>query len=139
MIAINTYSDSSSDSESDYMYISYPYPHNMTKNADVKQPAPTKPPKLSAGGLTPEVAQNWENACKTYFMHKGINAANQVKMIASGMADPCLHAWYPIQCATLDGGMFNKYMTALKTAWLETHLDTKFPKCSMNGLWNYKI
>jgi hypothetical protein len=97
----------------------------MMKNADVEQPAPSKPLKLSAGELTPEVAWDWENACKTYFMHKGIDAANQVKMIASGMTDPRLHTWYLTQHATLDGGTFDKYMTALKTAWLETHWDTK--------------
>jgi hypothetical protein len=60
----------------------------MTKTARVEQPTPNKPPKLMAGELTPEVARDWDNACKTYFMHKNIEAANQVKMVAFGMQDP---------------------------------------------------
>ncbi|KAG1836531.1 hypothetical protein F4604DRAFT_1692804 [Suillus subluteus] len=82
--------------------------------------APSKPPKLVAGELTPEVARDWENACSTYFMHKGIEEKNQVKMVAFGMLDPCLHTWYLAQWVTLDA--------ALKDAWLETHWDTKLRK-----------
>jgi len=97
----------------------------MTKTASVEQSAVNKPPKLSAGELTPEVIHDWGNACTTYFMHKGIEATDQVKMIASGMTDPRLHTWYLTQRATLDGGTFEAYMTALKDAWLESHWDTK--------------
>ncbi|KAG2158306.1 uncharacterized protein EDB93DRAFT_1246158 [Suillus bovinus] len=90
----------------------------------------TRPPyctyeKLSAGELTPEVARDWDNACTTYFMHKKIDAKDQVKMIAFGMLDPRLRTWYLTQRATLDGGTFTQYMTALKNAWLESHWDTK--------------
>ncbi|KAG2350852.1 hypothetical protein BDR05DRAFT_943190 [Suillus weaverae] len=97
----------------------------MSKSARVKQSAPNKPPKLLAGELTPEVARDWDNACATYFMHKGIDADDQVKMIAFGMLDPRLHTWYLAQRAILDAGTFDAYMTALKDAWLETHWDTK--------------
>ncbi|KAG1873150.1 hypothetical protein F4604DRAFT_1681204 [Suillus subluteus] len=97
----------------------------MTKSASVEQSAPNKPPKLLAGELTPEVARDWENACSTYFMHKNINAEDQVKMIAFRMLDPCLHTWYLTQQAVLDVGTFTAYMTALKDAWLNTHWDTK--------------
>jgi len=58
-------------------------------------------------------------------MHKGIEAGDQVKMIASGMTDPRLHIWYLTQRDALDAGTFDAYMTALKSAWLETHWDTK--------------
>ncbi|KAG1762163.1 hypothetical protein EV702DRAFT_352586 [Suillus placidus] len=97
----------------------------MTKSARVEQSAPSKPPKLLAGELTPEIARDWDNACTTYFMHKGIDAEDQVKMIAFGMLDPRLHTWYLAQRATLDAGTFTEYMTALKDAWLESHWDTK--------------
>jgi hypothetical protein len=97
----------------------------MTKNARVDQPAPNKPPKLTPGELTPEVARDWKNACSTYFMHKGIEAGDQVKMIAFGMQDPRLHTWYLAQRDTLDAGTFDEYLTALKSAWLDTHWDTK--------------
>ncbi|KAG2132037.1 hypothetical protein DEU56DRAFT_713546, partial [Suillus clintonianus] len=100
----------------------------MTKTAMVDQPAPSKPPKLLAGELTPEVARDWENACSTYFMHKEIEEKNQVKMVAFGMLDPRLHTWYLAQRNTLDTGTFDEYMTALKDAWLETHWDTKLRK-----------
>jgi hypothetical protein len=97
----------------------------MTKYASVEQSAVNKPPKLSPGELMPEVACDWQNACLTYFMHKAIEAGDQVKMIASGMTDPRLHIWYLTQRDTLDAGTFDAYMTALKSAWLETHWDTK--------------
>ncbi|KAG1795413.1 uncharacterized protein HD556DRAFT_1472931 [Suillus plorans] len=100
----------------------------MTKSASVEQSAPNKPPKLLPGKLTPEVARDWDNACSTYFMHKGVDAADQVKMIAFGMLDPRLHTWYLAQRATLDGGTFANYMTALKAGWLDTHWDTKLRK-----------
>ncbi|KAG1773665.1 hypothetical protein EV702DRAFT_1129842 [Suillus placidus] len=100
----------------------------MPKTASVDQSAPSKPPKLLAGELTPEVARDWENACSTYFMHKVIEEKNQVKMIAFGMLDPRLHTWYLAQRVTLDAGTFDEYMTALKDAWLETHWDTKLRK-----------
>lgn len=100
----------------------------MTKPAMVEQSAPSKPPKLLAGELTPEVARDWDNACSTYFMHKEIIARDQVKMIAFGMLDPRLHTWYLAQRATLDAGTFAEYMTALKNAWLDTHWDMKLHK-----------
>ncbi|KAG0697134.1 hypothetical protein DFH29DRAFT_789824, partial [Suillus ampliporus] len=100
-------------------------PRKMTKSARVEQSAPSKPPKLLAGELTPEIARDWDNACTTYFMHKGIDAGDQVKMIAFGMLDPRLHTWYLAQRVTLDAGTFTEYMTALKDAWLESHWDTK--------------
>lgn len=98
------------------------------KPASVEQSAPSKPPKLLTGELTPEAARDWENACATYFMHKEIEPQNQVKMVAFRMLDPRLHTWYLAQQVTLDAGTFLEYMTALKDAWLETHWDTKLRK-----------
>jgi len=100
----------------------------MTKYAIVEQSAPNKLPTLKVGELTPETACDWENACLTYFMHKEIKAKDQVKMIVFGMSDPCLHTWYLVQHTTLDAGTFGEYLMALKSAWLETHWDTKLCK-----------
>jgi hypothetical protein len=61
-------------------------------------------------------------------MHKEIKAKNQVKMITSGMLDPCLHTWYLAQQVTLDAGTFNEYMMALRSAWLKMHWDMKLRK-----------
>jgi hypothetical protein len=119
------YHDSSSDSSSDNTHIPQSQHRKMTKYAPVDQPAQNKPPKLQPGELTPEVARDWDNACTTYFMHKGIAAEDQVKMVAFGMQDPRLHTWYLAQRAVLDAGTFAEYMTALKNAWLDTHCDTK--------------
>ncbi|KAG1849853.1 hypothetical protein C8R48DRAFT_778448 [Suillus tomentosus] len=122
----NTYNDSSSsDSDTNNVHILYSHNRKMTKSVRVEQAAPNKPPKLLAGELTPEVARNWDNACTTYFMHKTIAAADQVKMVAFGMLDARLHTWYLAQRAMLDAGTFEEYMTALKDAWLESHWDTK--------------
>jgi hypothetical protein len=100
----------------------------MTKYAVVEQSAPNKLPTLKADKLTLETVHDWENTCSMYFMHKEIEAKDQVKMIAFRMSDPHLHTWYLAQCATLDAGTFSKYLTALKSAWLETHWDTKLCK-----------
>lgn len=100
----------------------------MMKSAVVEQAAPSKPPTLLAGELTPEAARDWDNACTTYFLHKEIDEKVQVKMIAFGMLDARLHTWYLMQKATLDAGTFKEYMTALKDAWLETHWDSKLRK-----------
>jgi hypothetical protein len=98
------------------------------KSARVDQPTPNKPPKLTIGKLTPKVACDWENACMMYFMHKGIEDGDQVKIIAFGMQDPQLHTWYLIQQAMLDVRTFDAYMTTLKSAWLDMHWDTKLCK-----------
>lgn len=66
----------------------------MTKFAKLESTASNKLPRLLAGDLTPEVARDWENACTTYFMHKGVEAKDQVKMVAFGMLDPRFHTWY---------------------------------------------
>ncbi|KAG2129139.1 hypothetical protein DEU56DRAFT_741575, partial [Suillus clintonianus] len=100
----------------------------MAKTAAVEQSAPNKPPKLTAGEITPQVAHDWENACETYFLHKSVEAADQVKMIAFGMLDPRLHTWYLTQRATLDAGTFQNYMKALRDAWLESHWANKLRK-----------
>jgi hypothetical protein len=81
-----------------------------------------------AGDLTPEVARDWENACTTYFMHKGVEAKDQVKMVAFGMLDPRLHTWYLTRRTVLDAGTFKQYMTALRNDWLEKHWATKLRK-----------
>jgi hypothetical protein len=91
------YDDSSSDSESNNTHISYSQPCKMTKSAHVDQPATNKPLKLTPGKLTPEVTCDWDNACVRYFMHKEIEAGDQVKMITFGMQDPHLHMWYLAQ------------------------------------------
>ncbi|KAG1839248.1 hypothetical protein F4604DRAFT_1599732 [Suillus subluteus] len=116
------------------MHILYPRPRKMTRSASVEQSAPNKPPKLLPSELTPEVARDWDNACRMYFMHKGIDTGDQVKMIAFGMMDARLHTWYLAQRVTLDAGTFEEYMTALKNAWLESHWDTKLRRKVLGSL-----
>ncbi|KAG1771255.1 hypothetical protein EDD22DRAFT_769326, partial [Suillus occidentalis] len=96
--------------------------------AIVEQTAPSKPPKLTAGEITPQVAHDWESACETYFLHKSVDEADQVKMVASGMLDPRLHTWYKTQRTSLNAGTFVEYMKAFRDAWLETHWASKLHK-----------
>ncbi|KAG2740877.1 hypothetical protein P692DRAFT_201727552, partial [Suillus brevipes Sb2] len=105
----------------------------MAKTASVDQSAPNKPPKLLAGDLTPEAARDWEDACSTYFLHKDVEAKNQVKMIASRMLDRRLHTWYLTQRATLNAGTFDAYMKMLKKDWLEANWETKLRKKVMGS------
>ncbi|KAG2738432.1 hypothetical protein P692DRAFT_20709328, partial [Suillus brevipes Sb2] len=85
-------------------------------------------PKLSAGDITPQVACDWQNACETYFLHKAVDEADQVKMIATGMTDPRLRTWYLTQRTVLNAGTFTAYMTAFRNAWLDSHWAMKLRK-----------
>ncbi|KAG2065369.1 hypothetical protein BDR04DRAFT_1121922 [Suillus decipiens] len=68
-----------SDSDSD-IYHTYTQ-NNMlgTKTTHVEQPAPTKPPFLSTGDITPKILCNWEMGCRQYFKHKDIPEEEQVE------------------------------------------------------------
>ncbi|KAH7904200.1 hypothetical protein BJ138DRAFT_1019457, partial [Hygrophoropsis aurantiaca] len=98
---------------------------NGVPMAAVEQSAPSKPPTLTPGDISPAVARNWDMACRTYFMHKRINAEDQVKMIAFGMLDPRLQNWYITNSEQLDVLSFPDYLKEFKSTWLETHWDVK--------------
>ncbi|KAG1717653.1 hypothetical protein EDB19DRAFT_1922342 [Suillus lakei] len=54
VVQVKTYYDSSSDSDTSQMHTPFFRSHKMTKSAIVEQSAPNKPPKLSAGDITPQ-------------------------------------------------------------------------------------
>ena len=86
--------------------------------AEYQQSAPTKPPTLSAGEVTPEQLQKWELGCRQYFFHKDVEADNQVKRVAWGLLDPRIQQWYAIEAERLNGLDFGDFMVELRSYWL---------------------
>ncbi|KAG2746933.1 hypothetical protein P692DRAFT_20781250, partial [Suillus brevipes Sb2] len=89
-----------------------------TKTARVDQPAPTKPPFLTPGDITPEVLRTWEMGCRQYFKHKDIPAEEQVGKVAWGMQEPSVQEWYLNDQDRMDKLKFNEYMSEVRAYWL---------------------
>lgn len=103
------------------MYTAYkPSEMAMSKIARVEQAAPSKPPALSAGQITPEVLRAWENGCTQFFLHKEVKDDKKVKKVAWGMQDPIVKDWYLNDQAKLDALTFAEYMKEVRMYWLPT-------------------
>lgn len=89
-----------------------------TKIACVDQPAPTKPPFLTPGEITPEVLRKWEMGCRQFFKHKKIPAEEQVGTVAWGMQEPTIQEWYLNDQDRMDKLTFKEYMAEVRTYWL---------------------
>lgn len=92
----------------------------MTRIAKVEQAAPSKPPTLSAGQITPEILRAWENGCTQFFLHKEVKDDEKVKKVAWGMQDPIVQDWYLNDQAKFDALTFAEYMKEVRTYWLPT-------------------
>ncbi|KAG1863435.1 hypothetical protein C8R48DRAFT_773477 [Suillus tomentosus] len=91
---------------------------STTKTARVDQPAPTKPPFLTPGDITPEVLHTWEMGCRQYFKHKDIPVDEQVGKVAWGMQEPSVQEWYLDDQERMDELTFGKYMDEVRAYWL---------------------
>ncbi|KAG1718917.1 hypothetical protein EDD22DRAFT_792022, partial [Suillus occidentalis] len=89
-----------------------------TKNARVDQPAPTKPPFLTPGDITPEVLRTWEMGCRQYFKHKAVPADEQVGKVAWGMQEPAIQEWYLNDQERMDKLTFDAYIAEVRAYWL---------------------
>ena len=84
-----------------------------------QQAAPTKPPVLTAGDITPKAS--WEIGCITYFAHKDTSPAYQVQHVAWGLQDARIQQWYAIKHDRLNTLIFAAFMTELRLTWLPTN------------------
>ncbi|KAG2095734.1 uncharacterized protein F5147DRAFT_778632 [Suillus discolor] len=91
---------------------------STTKTARVDQPAPTKPPFLTPGDITPEVLRTWEMGCRQYFKHKDIPVDEQVGKVAWGMQEPSVQEWYLNDQERMDELTFGEYMDEVRAYWL---------------------
>ncbi|KAH7903811.1 hypothetical protein BJ138DRAFT_1020039, partial [Hygrophoropsis aurantiaca] len=101
--------------------------HNTysSKNSTVEHVDATKPPILTAGILTPEVARAWENACLQFFQQKEIPDDKQVQRIVWGMRDARLADWYLTNKVVIDALTFAEYMVLLRDKWLEANWQSR--------------
>ncbi|OJA14932.1 hypothetical protein AZE42_12832 [Rhizopogon vesiculosus] len=133
---------SSSSSSSSYSFYTPRRRLNMTnnRNAVVEQLDGTKPPVLTAGLITPEIARAWEQACRQFFLQKKVPEEEQVKHIAWGMHDPRLQDWYLTEQDVIDNLSFDEYMLQLQTKWLEADWQGKVRNCllgAQQGMRNF--
>ncbi|KIK41443.1 hypothetical protein CY34DRAFT_85364, partial [Suillus luteus UH-Slu-Lm8-n1] len=96
---------------------------STTKIARVDQPAPTKPPFLTPGDLTPEAIRKWEMGCRQYFKHKEVPADEQVGKVAWGMQEPSIQDWYLNDQDRMDLLTFPEYMAEFCAYWLPSDWD----------------
>ncbi|KAH7903765.1 hypothetical protein BJ138DRAFT_1020111 [Hygrophoropsis aurantiaca] len=96
-----------------------------SKNATVEHVDATKPPILTAGILTPEIARAWENSCLQFFQQKDVAEDKQVQHIAWGMRDARLGDWYLTNKDEIDDLTFAAYMTLLRNKWLEANWQSR--------------
>jgi hypothetical protein len=83
---------------------------STAKTTQIDQPAPTKPPFLMPGDVTPEVLRTWEMGCRQYFKHKDVPAKEQVSKVAWGMQEPSIQEWYLNDQEHMDTLTFEDYM-----------------------------
>ncbi|KAH7903753.1 hypothetical protein BJ138DRAFT_979514, partial [Hygrophoropsis aurantiaca] len=109
-----------------------------SKNASIKHADATKPPILTAGILTPEIARAWENSCLQFFQQKDVAEDKQVQRVAWGMRDARLSDWYLTNKAQIDGSTFAEYMTLLRTKWLEANWQARIRQRLLSSRQNHR-
>jgi hypothetical protein len=60
---------------------------------EVRQVSPSAAPILSAGCLTVHIMRQFDNACRHYFLMKGIDAANHVGKIIYNFESSAVQSW----------------------------------------------
>jgi hypothetical protein len=84
----------------------------------VEQDAPSKPPVLTAGEITPAVMRSYENACLSYFENKDIAEEKQVRKILGGLQDSRLHDWIDIDRERFLTLSFVNFMVEFRAGYL---------------------
>jgi hypothetical protein len=78
-----------------------------------------KAPVLHPGSLTPEILRHFENACRSFFRNKKIDAKDQVASIAGNMLDIVISDWYWTSEARINQLSFNDFLKEMKEMWLK--------------------
>ena len=75
-------------------------------------------PILGPGNVTAAVLFAWENACRQYFRHKGVETSKQVAYILGGLQDPRIIDWTLTNTEELESLSFTEFMAKLREHWL---------------------
>lgn len=94
----------------------------MSKTARMEQTAANKPPFLTPGDVSPEALRAWEMGCRQFFMHKSVDAAEQVAKVAWGMQDPRIQDWYLNDQDRINKLSFAEYLAEIRSYWLSSDL-----------------
>lgn len=73
----------------------------------------TKPPVLTEGDLTPEVAKDYETACRDFFDTKEIEEGDQVRRLLVGIKDHWMRDWILGQHDVVVKLSFSEFMTEI--------------------------
>jgi hypothetical protein len=92
----------------------------MSKTARVEQVAANKPPLLTPGDVSPEALRAWEMGCRQFFMHKSVDAAEQVAKVAWGLQDPRIQDWYLNDQDRINKLSFADYLAEVRSYWLSS-------------------
>jgi hypothetical protein len=86
--------------------------------ATVEQDAPSKPPILTAGKITPAGMCSYENACLSYFENKDIAEEKQVRKVLGGLQDSHLQDWVDIDREHFLALSFIDFMVQFRAGYL---------------------
>jgi hypothetical protein len=93
--------------------------------AEVKTSKLKECPMLMPGTIDPVIFQSWNLACKRYMKHAAKTPEEIVSLVAEGMMEPRLVAWYQADQKRIDGLTLAKYMEELAILVLEKDWDHK--------------
>jgi hypothetical protein len=106
----------------------------MNKNsACVEQAAPSKPPVLHPGEITPQILWEFEDACLGCFNSKEIKPEVQVRRVLARLKDPCVGDWVAAERACLHGHPFNTFIAELRSNYLDPDWEDK-ARCKLGAL-----
>jgi hypothetical protein len=91
---------------------------SQSRFTTVEQDAPSKPPLLTTGEITPAVMRSYENACLSYFENKDIVEEKQVRKILGGLQDSRLQDWIDINRERFLALSFVQFMTEFRAGYL---------------------
>lgn len=115
-------SSSSSSSSSDDEIITHPtHTVRMASSKPVAQVVSNggkSVPSLTAGSLSPETLQSWEQQCRQHFRVKRIADDEQVGIVASGLQDTTIVTWFFANESRLSALSFKDFMADMRKRFL---------------------
>ncbi|KAF8234220.1 hypothetical protein L208DRAFT_1262803, partial [Tricholoma matsutake] len=85
---------------------------------NTSQASPSSAPILSAGRLTVNVICQFENACRCYFLMKGVDAADPVGKIIYNFESTTVQSWINPDEVQLISLQFPEFLVMLKKKFL---------------------
>jgi hypothetical protein len=105
----------------------------------------SKVPVLHPGSLTPKILHRFENACKSYFRNKKVEAADHVASIAGNMLDTVIPDWYWEGEARFNALTFKEFMVEMRSKWLDDDWENDIRLCILgskqgsSSFWDWTV